>query len=188
MAARRSHRLGRRDASPDGRIHNVGMYRLQREANGELTRHATTLTQQYKVLWPEVMKQLETSNMIRPGGPQWQRSSRNIGELQPKQNRVQVFWTDGFPDRSALSFALERSLATATTIPVAAYRQNHRVLFVEGPTVVDEDFIPRAKFAPTSTIRTCRSCKLSSLRHVFTTARGSIANVCASSTRPTKAS
>jgi len=124
-----------------GRIHNVGIYQLQRESSGELTRHATALTQQYQNIMArgnEVVGEINHDAGRRPVAaplkPRHRRAGKHSINLDGNDFPIVVHchlrWSGVWQRPQQF---------------LSRLAQKHRVLFVEGPTVVDEQFIPRCE-------------------------------------------
>ncbi|MDB6057050.1 MAG: glycosyltransferase, partial [Verrucomicrobiales bacterium] len=126
-----------------GRIHNVGMYRLQREPNEELTRHATGLTQQYKNLMArgnEGVGEIKRDAARRP----IEGKHRKAGTRTAAGSSVNLLNRMDFPIVVHCHMRWDGVWQRPQQF-LSRLSKNHRVLFVEGPTVLDQEFIPRAE-------------------------------------------
>ncbi len=114
-----------------GKIHRVGIYELQRETNGDLTRHPTPLTELYR-------------NLI-------QRGDEPAGELAPEKIEQKQIHHKRNPMPPA---KLEYPIIVHCHLRwdgvwqrpqqfLSRLSSKHRVLFAEGPTLVDEEITPR---------------------------------------------
>lgn len=126
-----------------GRIHNVGLYRLQRESSGALTRHPTTLTQQYKSYMAranEVVGEIKQEPALRPV----QGKHRKAGTKTAAGSGVNLLNRTDFPIVVHCHLRWDGVWQRPQQF-LSRLSKNHKVLFVEGPTVINEDFIPRAE-------------------------------------------
>jgi beta-glucosidase/6-phospho-beta-glucosidase/beta-galactosidase/glycosyltransferase involved in cell wall biosynthesis len=130
-----------------GRIHNVGMFQLQREANGELSRHATALTQQYKKLMArgnEAAGDIKHNAAGRPTTATFKPRHRRTSETSDSFSSTLL-------ERSDFPIVVHCHLRWSGVWQrpqqfLSRLSKNHPVLFLEGPTVVaGEDFTPRAE-------------------------------------------
>jgi beta-glucosidase/6-phospho-beta-glucosidase/beta-galactosidase/glycosyltransferase involved in cell wall biosynthesis len=129
-----------------GRIHNVGLYRLQREDDGNLTRHATPLTQEFKSLMArgnQAVGEVKHEAVRRPIATTFKPKHRkHVAEHRSQSKTIQSQPT-GFPIvvhcHLRWSGVWQRPQQFLSRLS-----KDHPILFVEGPTVVGEDSTPRA--------------------------------------------
>jgi len=130
-----------------GRIHNVGIYRLQRQASGELTRHATALTQHYKNLMArgnEPVGDIKHDAVRRPIATTFKPKHRRTSTKAHNSNNSSLLERTDFP--IVVHCHLRWSGVWQRPQQFLSRLSNsHPILFVEGPTVVHEDFTPRAE-------------------------------------------
>ncbi len=119
-----------------GKIHHVGIYRLEREAGGELGRKPTVLTEDYRAIIAQGDKAAGALKQVtaKPGAAQ---------EIAPEpfnQGRVQLDFPIIVHSHLRWDGVWQRPQQF-----ISRLSQTHRALFVEGPILVKHSCIPYAR-------------------------------------------
>jgi beta-glucosidase/6-phospho-beta-glucosidase/beta-galactosidase len=116
-----------------GRIHNVGLFRLERRAHGELVRVSTPLADDYRA-------------MIAKGsaavGPLNSPERSEATEIYMRQENTPALNQLDYPIIVHCHLRWDGVWQRPQQF-LSRLSNNHRILFVEGPTVVPEEITPR---------------------------------------------
>ena len=116
-----------------GRIHNVGIYRLERREHGELVRVKTPLADDYLKI---IQQGAEAVGELRP--EKTVKTTKRLMRQKQIQNRTQLDYPIIVHCHLRWDGVWQRPQQFLSRLA-----QNHRILFVEGPTVVPEEVTPR---------------------------------------------